>query len=146
MDLEPYADAWRDAPDSDTMDDGVYYCIVDSVILKAIKDGPKAGTPMLTWQLTVVGPKCIDRKIFKNSVFSPKSLKWIKIDLKKAGLDPVPDIGDLPDYLPDLSEKGIKVKLSTKEYKGRDIQNVNFQSGFDPEEYVPDNLDYDGPF
>jgi hypothetical protein len=76
---------------------------------------------MIKWDLIVLSGQHVGRHIFKNSVITPKSLPFVKGDLKTLGLTPA-KLSDLPHHLESLLDLKLEV---TKRTKG-DYTNVYF--------------------
>jgi len=77
--------------------------------------------PMLKWTLRVIAPKFIDRLMWRNSVITHNTLKYVKTDLHLCGLD-LDKLSDLPKYLKKLLDVKLEV---TKKTKG-DNENIFF--------------------
>jgi len=79
------------------------------------------GNPMLKWTLRILAPTFVNRFLWRNSVFTANTLKYVKTDLHLCGLV----LGKLSD-LPKQLEKLLDIKLEvTKKTKG-DNENIYF--------------------
>lgn len=108
-----------ESKDFDSLPDGRYQVEVASVELTVSK---AAGNPMLAWELTVLGPRHIGRKIWRNNMMiSADNIKWLKQDLWRCGLK-LTKLSDLKARLEELLDIRLDVSLKTK----RKIQNVFF--------------------
>ena len=81
------------------------------------------GNPMLKWTLRVLAPSHVNRLMWRNSVFTPNTLKYVKTDLHLCGLD-LEKLSDLPRHLSKLLDVKLEV---TKKTKG-DNENIYFNS------------------
>ena len=113
---------FADAPVDETTEsvpDAKYQVNVDKVELTKAKS---TGNPMLKWTLRILGPKYVNRFLWRNNVMLTKeNIRWLKADLHTCGLD-LKKLSDLPANL----EKLLDVKLEvTKRTKG-DSENVYF--------------------
>ena len=79
--------------------------------------------PMLKWTLRVLAPRHVNRLMWRNSVFTPNTLKFVKTDLHICGLD-LEKLSDLPRNLSKLLDVKLEV---TKKTKG-DNENIYFNS------------------
>src|ERR1051325_5886864 len=77
------------------------------------------GNPMLKWTLRVLAPRHVNRLMWRNSVFTANTLKFVKTDLHICGLD-LEKLSDLPKHLSKLLDV-------TKKTKG-DNENIYFNS------------------
>ena len=122
IDLAQFDDMYRseaatERDDFDSVPDGKYQVAVEKVELTE----SAAGNPMLKWTLRVLAPTFVNRFLWRNSVFTPNTLKYVKTDLHLCGLD----LGKLSD-LPKQLEKLLDIKLEiTKKTKG-DNENIYF--------------------
>lgn len=107
---QPYSEE-KPEERGESVPDGTYQVTVEKVELTESKT---SGNPLLKWKLKVIAPKQIGRIIWRNSVFTANTLKYIKTDLHLCGLD-LEKLSDLPKHL----EKLLDVKLEvTKKTKG----------------------------
>jgi hypothetical protein len=90
VDLSKYQSAWQDAPaernsggSHDEVRDGTYQVKVYRVELKESKQG----NPMLEWELDIMAPKSIGRKLWRrNMLGSADNIHFLKADLGTCGL------------------------------------------------------------
>jgi len=115
---------------SDPIPDGRYQVNVEKV---EIVRAQTSGAPMLKWQLRVLGPQLRGRLIWRNSVISNNSLKYLKTDLHRCGLD-LEKISDLPAHLHKLLDVKLEVAARTKE----DSQSIFFNRRIEVEDAGPD--------
>jgi hypothetical protein len=97
--------------------DGKYQVAVERVELTQ----SSAGNPMLKWKLRILAPRHQNRVLWRNSVFTHNTLKYVKTDLHLCGLD-LQKLSDLPDHLDKLIELKLEV---TKKTRG-DNENIYF--------------------
>ncbi len=122
IDLAQFDDMYRteaatERDDFDTIPDGKYQVSVEKVELTE----SSTGNPMLKWTLRILAPTFVNRFLWRNSVFTANTLKYVKTDLHLCGLD----LGKLSD-LPKQLEKLLDIKLEvTKKTKG-DNENIYF--------------------
>jgi hypothetical protein len=103
--------------DREDVPDGKYQVAVERVELSQ----SSVGNPMLKWTLRILAPRFQNRFLWRNSVFTHNTLKYVKTDLHLCGLD-LPKLSDLPTHL----DKLIDVKLEvTKKTRG-DNENIYF--------------------
>lgn len=103
--------------DFESVPDGKYQVAVDKVELTQSSNG----NPMLKWTLRILAPRLINRLIWRNSVFTSNTLKYVKTDLHLCGLE-LERLSDLPKHLEQLLDVKLEV---TKKTKG-DSENVYF--------------------
>jgi hypothetical protein len=97
--------------------DGKYQVAVERVELTQ----SSVGNPMLKWTLRILAPRFQNRLLWRNSVFTQNTLKYVKTDLHLCGLD-LAKLSDLPAHL----DKLIDVKLEvTKKTRGEN-ENIYF--------------------
>jgi len=122
IDLAQFDDNFQnETPDErgerEDVPDGKYQVAVERVELTQ----SSAGNPMLKWKLRILAPRFQNRILWRNSVFTHNTLKYVKTDLHLCGLD-LQKLSELPDHL----EKLIEVKLEvTKKTRG-DNENIYF--------------------
>ena len=104
--------------DHDSVPDGKYQVNVEKVELA---EAHTSGNPMLKWTLRVIAPQCVNRLIWRNSVITQKTLKYVKSDLQLCGLV-LERLSDLPNQLRRLLDVKLEV---TKKTKG-DNENIFF--------------------
>jgi len=106
--------------DFEEVPDGRYQVIVEKVEMARSK---QTNTPMLKWQLKILGPHCAGRYLFRNNMIaSHENLKWLKTDLVLCGLQ-LEKLSDLPHRLNELLDVTLEVKKQTRE----EYQNIYFQ-------------------
>jgi hypothetical protein len=98
--------------------DGKYQVTVEKVELT---EAQSSGNPMLKWTLRVLAPKFVNRLMWRNSVITHNTLKYVKTDLHLCGLD-LDKLSDLPKHLSKLLDVKLEV---TKKTKG-DNENIFF--------------------
>ena len=80
--------------DFDSVPDGKYQVNVEKVELT---ETHTSGNPMLKWTLRIIAPQQVNRLMWRNSVITAKTLKFLKTDLHVCGLDPLRDVfGNFP--------------------------------------------------
>jgi hypothetical protein len=107
----------------ESVPDGKYQVNVEKVELT---ESHTSGNPMLKWTLRVIAPQCVNRLIWRNSVITQKTLKYLKGDLHTCGLD-LERLSDLPNRLGRLLDVKLEV---TKRTKG-DNENIFFNRRID---------------
>lgn len=106
-----------DPGDREDVPDGKYQVAIEKVELITAS----TGNPMLKWTLRILAPRFVNRFLWRNSVFTHNTLKFVKTDLHICGLD-LPKLSDLPKHL----DKLLDVKLEvTKKTKGEN-ENIYF--------------------
>lgn len=111
------SEATEERGDFESVPDGKYQVAVEKVELTQ----SSTGNPMLKWTLRILAPRFINRFLWRNSVFTHNTLKYVKTDLHLCGLD-LERLSELPKHL----EKLLDVKLEiTKKTKG-DNENIYF--------------------
>ena len=108
VDLSQFDDDFRaeqpeERGDYESVPDGKYQVAVEKVELT---EAQSTGNPMLKWTLRVIAPKFINRLMWRNSVITHNTLKYVKTDLHTCGLD-LDKISELPKHL----KKLLDVKL-----------------------------------
>ena len=110
-------EATAERGDFETVPDGKYQVAVEKVELTQ----SSTGNPMLKWTLRILAPRFANRFLWRNSVFTHNTLKYVKTDLHLCGLD-LDKLSELPKHL----DKLLDVKLEvTKKTKG-DNENIYF--------------------
>ena len=110
-------EATEERGDFENVPDGKYQVAVEKVELTQ----SSTGNPMLKWTLRILAPRFINRFLWRNSVFTQNTLKYVKTDLHLCGLD-LERLSELPKHL----DKLLDVKLEvTKKTKG-DNENIYF--------------------
>ena len=125
IDLTQFDDDFRsetpaELSDRESVPDGKYQVVVEKV---EITEAHTTGNPMLKWTLRVIAPKFVNRLMWRNSVFTANTLKFVKTDLHICGLD-LEKLSDLPRHLSKLLDVKLEV---TKKTKG-DNENIYFNS------------------
>jgi len=115
VDLSQFDDDYRseqpeDRGDFESVPDGKYQVAVEKVELT---EAQSTGNPMLKWTLRVIAPKFVNRLIWRNSVITHNTLKYVKTDLHLCGLD-LDKISDLPKNLKKLLDVKLEVTKKTK--------------------------------
>ena len=104
--------------DFESVPDGKYQVTVEKVELV---EAQSSGNPMLKWTLRVIAPKFVNRLMWRNSVITHNTLKYVKTDLHTCGLD-LDKLSELPKHLKKLLDVKLEV---TKKTKG-DNENIFF--------------------
>lgn len=110
-------EATEERGDFESVPDGKYQVAVEKVELTQ----SSTGNPMLKWTLRILAPRFINRFLWRNSVFTQNTLKYVKTDLHLCGLD-LERLSELPKHLDKLLEVKLEV---TKKTKG-DNENIYF--------------------
>ncbi len=123
IDLTQFDDGFRaeqaeERTDFESVPDGKYQVTVEKVELT---EAQSTGNPMLRWTLRILGPKSANRLMWRNSVITANTLKFVKTDLHTCGLE-LEKLSDLPKHLSRLLD--VKLEI-TKRTKG-DNENVYF--------------------
>ncbi|MCL4488875.1 MAG: DUF669 domain-containing protein [Chloroflexi bacterium] len=123
IDLTQFDEDYRseqpeDRGDFESVPDGKYQVAVEKVELT---EAQSTGNPMLKWTLRVIAPKFVNRLMWRNSVITHNTLKYVKTDLHLCGLD-LEKLSDLPKQLKKLLDVKLEV---TKKTKG-DNENIFF--------------------
>ena len=121
-DLAMFDNDFADAPveeRAESVPDGKFQVNVDKVELTWTKVNSH---PMLKWTLRILGPKYVNRLLWRNNVMASKeNIRWLKAELHTCGLE-LKKLSDLPASL----ERLLDVKLEvTKRTKG-DNENIYF--------------------
>ena len=104
--------------DMESVPDGKYQVVVEKV---EIAEAHTTGNPMLKWTLRILAPRHVNRLMWRNSVSTANTLKFVKTDLHICGLD-LDKLSDLPKKLHLLLDVKLEV---TKKTKG-DNENIFF--------------------
>ncbi|HUE00632.1 MAG TPA: DUF669 domain-containing protein [Bryobacteraceae bacterium] len=125
IDLSQFDDDFRneqpdDRSELDAVPDGKYQVNVEKVELT---EAQSSGNPMLKWTLRIIAPRHVNRLMWRNSVFTANTLRFVKTDLHICGLD-LEKLSDLPRNLSKLLDVKLEV---TKKTKG-DNENIYFNS------------------
>ena len=117
FDDEFQSESAEERGDFESVPDGKYQVAVEKVELTQ----SSTGNPMLKWTLRILAPRFANRFLWRNSVFTHNTLKYVKTDLHLCGLD-LDKLSELPKHL----DKLLDVKLEvTKKTKG-DNENIYF--------------------
>jgi Protein of unknown function (DUF669) len=103
--------------DFETVPDGKYQVAVEKVELTEAS----TGNAMLKWALRILAPRFVNRLLWRNSVFTTNTLKYIKTDLHMCGLD-LEKLSELPKHLDKLLDVKLEVNKKTKD----DNENIYF--------------------
>ena len=125
IDLSQFDDDFRSEQteehgDYESVPDGKYQVAVEKVELT---EAHSTGNPMLKWTLRILAPRHANRLLWRNSVFTPNTLKFVKTDLHICGLD-LEKLSELPKKLHLLLDVKLEV---TKKTRG-DNENIYFNS------------------
>ena len=128
IDLSQFDDEYRneeaaERAEFESVPDGKYQVNVEKVELT---EAQTSGNPMPKWTMRVIAPKFVNRLIWRNSVITQKTLKYLKADLHLCGLD-LERLSDLPNHLRRLLDVKLEV---TKKTKG-DNENIFFNRRID---------------
>ena len=105
---EDFASA--EVEDFDRVPDGKYQIKVEKAALAKSRE---KGTPMIRWQFGVISGAHAGRKIFKNSIITHESMRFVKGDLEKLGLK-LGRLSELEKHLPGLIGQAAEVSVVTK--------------------------------
>ncbi len=111
------SEATEERGDFESVPDGKYQVAVEKVELTQ----SSTGNPMLKWTLRILAPRFANRFLWRNSVFTHNTLKYVKTDLHMCGLD-LEKLSELPKHLDRLLDVKLEV---TKKTKG-DNENIYF--------------------
>lgn len=111
------SESTEERADFESVPDGKYQVAVEKVELTQ----SSTGNPMLKWTLRILAPRFANRLLWRNSVFTANTLKYVKTDLHLCGLD-LEKLSELPKHLGKLLEVKLEV---TKKTKG-DNENIYF--------------------
>jgi len=111
-------EAAEERGDFDSLPDGKYQVVIEKVELTQTQN---TGNPMLKWTLRVLGPRFANRLIWRNSVITNKTLRYLKTDLHLCGLD-LDKLSDLPGRMAELLDVRLEVSKKTK----GDYENIYF--------------------
>jgi hypothetical protein len=115
---ESYAEA--EEVDFSPLPDGSYQCKLDEIEIQLSAKGDR----LLKWTFIPRNPKYKKRKVWKYQVLKVDNMPFIKSDFGRLGIK-MDRISDLPDKLEQFLDMMVELKLQTKTYQGREIQNVN---------------------
>lgn len=119
LNLYQFDEAFATAPAEDEeVPDGKYEVNVEKVEITR----SQKGNPMLKWTLRIISGDHEGRLLWKNNVLaSAENVKWLKSDLKKAGLE-IERASDLPNNLDRL----LDVKLLVTKKSKDEFTNIYF--------------------
>lgn len=103
--------------------DGKYEVTVEKVDLGRT---PNAGYVRITWHLRVTGPTHQSRMLWKSSVITNNSLRFVKSELRKCGLA-LDDLSALPSQI----DKMVNVDLSITKRTNNGYENIYFDRRLD---------------
>lgn len=111
IDLSQFDEAFTNAPAEDEdVPDGKYQVTVEKAELTRSQT---SGNPMLKWTLMILGPDRVGRRLWRNNVLlTDENIRWLKIDLKKCGLE-IAKVSDLPAHLDRLLDVKLLVTKKT---------------------------------
>ncbi|HWR49698.1 MAG TPA: DUF669 domain-containing protein [Bryobacteraceae bacterium] len=123
VDLSQFDESFRteqaeERGDFESVPDGKYQVTVEKVELT---EAQSTGNPMLKWTLRIIAPKHVNRLMWRNSVITANTLKFLKTDLHVCGLD-LDKLSDLPKNLSKLLDVKLEVTKKTK----NDNENIYF--------------------
>ena len=118
--LKDFDKAYDDAELS--IPDGIYVVRVDKVRLATTR---KTGAPMICWELRILGPTHENQVLFKNSVITEKSVRFVKQDFEKCGLE-LETFSSLEDN-PALLEPLLDLVLEVHKKTSGEYENVYFK-------------------
>jgi hypothetical protein len=147
FDLSQFDDEYRNEETAErggleSVPDGKYQVNVEKVELT---EAQTSGNPMLKWTLRVIAPKCINRLIWRNSVITNNTLKYVKADLHLCGLD-LDRLSDLPANLNKLHDVKLDVTKKTKGDNENIFFNRRIQSARTPSKFSKEAGDALVPF
>src|ERR1017187_6199318 len=110
IDLSQFDDGFRgEQPEErgefESVPDGKYQVTVEK---GEMAEAQSTGNPMLKWTLRVIAPKFVNRLMWRNSVITHNTLKYVKTDLHLCGLD-LDKLSDLPKHLKKLLDVKLEV-------------------------------------
>lgn len=113
--------------------DGKYQVTIDKVSLIE----SSTGCPMLKWTLRILRPRFINRLLWRNSVFTSNTLRYVKADLQLCGLD-LERLSELPNHLQDLLDVKLEITKKTQGdneriYFNRRLENTSGTKRYEPE-------------
>lgn len=123
IDLSQFDEEFRneqadERDDFESVPDGKYQVNVEKVELV---EAQSTGNPMLRWMLRIIAPRHANRVLWRNSVITHNTLKYVKTDLHICGLD-LERLSELQKNLGKLLDVKLEV---TKKTKG-DNENIFF--------------------
>lgn len=123
IDLSQFDEEFRneqadERDDFESVPDGKYQVNVEKVELV---EAQSTGNPMLRWMLRIIAPRHGNRILWRNSVITHNTLKYVKTDLHICGVD-LDRLSELQKNLGKLLDVKLEV---TKRTKG-DNENIFF--------------------
>ena len=112
--------------DREDIPDGNYQVLVEKVELVKAK---KSGNTMLKWQLRIIAPTCVGRRLFKNHVFTANCIRYIKQDLGLCQFDHA-NFPNLPRHLKDFLDLVLEVNKKTSERPAEDNRRAGYNLYF----------------
>jgi hypothetical protein len=100
----------EECADFETIPDGKYQVAIEKVELTHTQN---TGNPMLKWTLRVLGPRFANRLIWRNSVITNNTVRYLKTDLHLCGLE-LDKLSDLPGRMAELLDVRLEVSKKTK--------------------------------
>jgi hypothetical protein len=124
MDLSDLAQAFRDAPDG-TVPEGTYEATLEKMDLRESNSGNR----MVEWTLRIDGPTSRGERVWKTNLLeTEEGLKYVKMDLRKCGVDTDKlEITEVPQLLDRLVGTRLLVKVQHKD----DFVNVRIKKRLD---------------
>ena len=123
FDLAGLDEAYASAPNEnefEALPDGSYEAVVERVELKRSKT---SGRKMMEWELRILGPKFVGRKVWKYTLLeTPDNVVWAKKDFHRVGLD-LPRLSDLPSRLNELLDVRVEIDKKTR----GDFEDIYFR-------------------
>ena len=109
---DDFAQASVENRDFEEPPDGRYQVVVDRVELTRSR---QSNTPMLKWQLRIMGPTCAGRCLFRNNMIgTPENVRWLKYDLATCGVDVSRlKLSELANHLDKLLDVALEVQKRT---------------------------------
>jgi len=121
-DLEHFDDDYAQAEVEDKeykpVPNGKYQASVARVELTRAKS---SGNLMLAWELDILGPNCIGRKLWRNNLMvTQENIKWLKGDLITCGLE-LDKLSELPSRLNELLDIHLEVTVKVQDKKNNSV-------------------------
>lgn len=107
--------------DFENVPDGDYEVEIVKTIIKDADDWLR-----LNWHLRIISSKHAGRYVFENTNLEGDQKRWTKTNLGICGVK-LERYEDLPEVLDQVIGKKLKIKLVTKESRGKMYQNVYFE-------------------
>jgi len=112
--------------DPEEVPDGNYQVQVEKLEIVKAKT---SGNTMLTWQLRIIAPTCIGRRLFKNHVFTPNTLRFVKQDLGLCGFDHS-KFRELPNHLTEFLDLQLEVAKRTNQQRPAEGKKAGYNLYF----------------